>query len=97
MKIIARPMGTNKTKELLELADANDGLVLTCEKHALQVKAEAYGLHNLTIIDWFDLFEGEYPADKHDLYIHKTGATLAEYFTANFDLDLQCMSITMEE
>ena len=97
MKVIARPCGTNKTKELLEMADKNDGIVLTSEKRALQVKAEAYGFHNLTIIDWFDLFESEYPADKHDLYIHKTGDTLSEYFSANFDLDLRAISVTMEE
>ena len=97
MEIIARPAGTNKTKELLEMANKNDGVVLTSEKRALQVKADAYGFENITIIDWFDLFEANYPADKHSLYIHKIGDTLAEYFSANFDLDLKAISVTMEE
>lgn len=96
MKVIARPIGTNKTKELLELADKNDGLVLTTTKRALKVKADAYGLTNLIIVDPTDLVEQNYPEDK-PLYIHKAADVLKEFFKTYFDLELEGFSVTMEE
>ncbi len=96
MKVIARPIGTNKTRELLELADKNDGMVLTTTKRALKVKAESYGFTNLTIVDPTDLVEQNYPEDK-PLYIHKTADVLAEFFKTYFDLELDGFSVTMEE
>ena len=44
MKVIARPVGTGKTKELLMAAQAANGLVLTGNKRGLQAKAQAYGI-----------------------------------------------------
>ena len=44
MKVIARPVGTGKTKELLMAAQAADGIVLTSNKRGLQAKAQAYGI-----------------------------------------------------
>ena len=96
MKVIARPIGTNKTKELLELANENDGLVLTTTKRALKVKAESYGFTNLTIVDPVDLVEQNYPEDR-PLYIHKAADVLAEFFKTYFDLELNGFSVTMEE
>ena len=96
MKVIARPIGTNKTKELLELAEENDGLVLTTEKRALKVKADAYGFKNLTIVDPVDLVEQNYPEDK-PLYIHNAADVLKEFFKTYFDLELEGFSVTMEE
>ena len=96
MKVIARPIGTNKTKELLELANKNDGLILTTTKRALKVKADAYGFTNLTIVDPVDLVEQNYPEDK-PLYIHKAADVLKEFFKTYFDLELEGFSITMEE
>lgn len=96
MKVIARPVGTNKTKELLELANENDGLVLTTTKRALKVKADAYGFTELTIVDPTDLVEQNYPEDK-PLYIHKAADVLKEFFKTYFDLELEGFSVTMEE
>lgn len=44
MKIIARGRGTGKTKELLQDAFKENGQVLSCNKRALQAKADSYGL-----------------------------------------------------
>ena len=96
MKVIARPIGTNKTRELLELANENDGMILTTTKRALKVKAESYGFMNLTIVDPTDLVEQNYPEDK-PLYIHKAAEVLKEFFKTYFDLELEGFSVTMEE
>ena len=96
MKVIARPVGTNKTRELLEMANENDGLVLTTEKRALKVKADAYGFTNLTIVDPVDLVEQNYPED-HPLYIHKASDVIQEFFKTYVDLELEGFSVTMEE
>ena len=96
MKVIARPVGTNKTKELLELAEENDGLVLTTTKRALRVKADSYGLTNLTIVDPTALVEQNYPEDT-PLYIHKAADVLKEFFKTYFDLELEGFSVTLEE
>lgn len=96
MKVIARPMGTNKTKELLEMAYNNNGIVLTTTKRALKVKAESYGFEDLPIVDPNDLVEQNYPEDK-PLYIHKAADVLKEFFKTYFDLDLEGFSVTMEE
>jgi len=96
MKVIARPMGTNKTHELLEMANNNDGMVLTTTKRALKVKAEAYGFTDLVIVDPTDLVEQNYPEDK-PLYIHKAADVLKEFFKTYFDLELEGFSVTMEK
>lgn len=44
MKVIARPMGTGKTEELLRLAAKDKALVLTDNKSELQSKANEYGI-----------------------------------------------------
>ena len=69
MKIIARPRGTGKTRELLEYAATHNGQILTTDKRALQVKANAYGI-NVEIIEPYDFFEGDYNTDKF-IYVHK--------------------------
>lgn len=70
MKVIARPVGTGKTKELLQYAADHNGQVLTTDKRALQVKAKSYGI-NVGIIDLYDyLYDDNYDHDKY-LYIHK--------------------------
>lgn len=70
MLTIARPMGTGKTKELLEYAAEHNGQVLTTDKRALQVKAKAYGI-DVPIFDLYDYFEAdEYDHDKY-IYVHK--------------------------
>lgn len=96
MKVIARPIGTGKTRELMEMALEADGIILTTNKRALQVKAEAYGFDSLYIIDLNDLLYGEFDATK-PLFVHKLDDVMQEYFKQDFNLDLQGFSVRMEE
>ena len=96
MKVIARPIGTGKTKELMEMALEADGIILTTNKRALQVKAEAYGFDSLYIIDLNDLLYGEFD-DAKPLFVHKLDDVMQEYFKQDFNLDLQGFSVRMEE
>ena len=96
MKIIARPMGTGKTKELMDMALEADGIILTTNKRALRVKAEAYGFDSLCIIDLDDLYHGDYDSAK-PLFIHKLEDVASEYLLAECNLNLQGFSVRMEE
>ena len=95
MKVIARPVGTGKTKELLMLAQAANGLVLTTNKRALQEKARAYGIPEIEIVDLHDLIYGNYTKDK-TLYVHKLDDVMEAYFSADFGLKLGAYSVAME-
>jgi len=94
MKVIARPLGTGKTKELMDMALEADGIILTTNKRALQVKAEAYGFDSLCIIDLDDLLYGNYD-DTKPLFVHKLDDVMQEYFKVDFNLDLQGFSVRM--
>lgn len=95
MKVIARPLGTGKTKELMDMALEADGIILTTNKRALQVKAEAYGYDSLCIIDLTDLMYEEFDSTK-PLFVHKLDDVMQEYFKAEFNLDLNGFSVRME-
>lgn len=96
MKVIARPIGTGKTRELLETALENDGIVLTTNKRALMEKAKAYGLDDICIVDWADLLYNDYDHDK-PLYVNKLDDAMEEYFKLDFGLKLAGYSVAMEE
>lgn len=96
MKIIARPLGTGKTKELMDAALEADGIILTTNKRALRVKAESYGFDSLEIIDINDLYEGNYDENK-PLFVHKLEDVMEEYFRMEFGLALAGFSVRMEE
>ena len=95
MKVIARPVGTGKTKELLNEAQAKNGTVLTLNKRALQEKARAYGIPQIDIVDWNDLIYGNFDRGK-PLYVHKLDDVMKEYFLADFGTNLAGYSIAME-
>lgn len=94
MKVIARPLGTGKTKELMEMASAANGTILTINKRALQVKAAAYGFDSLDIIDIEDLIYGNYNNTK-PLFVHKLDDVMQEFFKTDFDLNLQGFSVRL--
>ena len=96
MKVIARPIGTGKTKELMDAAVEADGIILTCNKRALQAKARAYGFDSLHIVDWADLIYGNYDSTK-PLFIHKLDDVCESYLLDDFGLKLAGYSIAMEE
>ncbi len=95
MKVIARPVGTGKTRELLDAAQAVGGTVLTLNKRALQEKARAYGIPEISIVDWNDLIYGNFDKDK-PLYVHKLDDVMKEYFWDDFGVNLEGYSIAME-
>lgn len=83
MKVIARPVGTGKTRELLMDAYLDHAQVLTTNKRALQAKADAYQIPDLKIIDWHDMIYGNFDA-KVPLYINKAEDVLQELFDSDY-------------
>lgn len=96
MKVIARPVGTGKTKELLFAAQSADGIVLTGNKRGLQAKAQAYGIPKVEIVDWDDLIYGRVDTTK-PLFVHKLDDVMHEYFWDDFGLKLEGYSVAMED
>lgn len=97
MKIIARPQGTGKTREFLTEAYVNRAQVLTTNKRALQSKADAYQIPDVSIIDWNDMMYGNYDKDK-PLYIHKVADVIQELLDHDFEgLKLDGMTVTLED
>lgn len=96
MKVIARPVGTGKTKELMDAVLEADGILLTTNKRALTAKAQAYGFDSLDIVDWADLLYGNYDNSK-PLFVNKLDDTMAEYFKKDFGLTLCGYSVATEE
>ena len=86
MKVIARPRGTNKTKQLIDDAIYMNAQILTTNKRALQQKIKAYGRpETITVLELSDLIYGNYDKDK-PLFIHKMEDVMSEYFKSDFDL-----------
>lgn len=96
MKVIARPVGTGKTKELIAAASEAGGLILTTNKRALRAKAEAYGYVGLEIIELGDLIYGNYTEEK-PLFVHKLDDVMERYFKQDFDLELRGYSVALED
>lgn len=96
MKVIARPVGTGKTKELMDAALEADGIILTTNKRALAAKAQAYGFESINIIDLADLLYGNFDSTK-PLFIHKLDDVAEEYISKDFGLKLAGYSVRMEK
>jgi len=92
MKVIAKPRGTGKTRELLTEAALNGGQILTINKRALQNKADAYGMPDVPILDWEDMMNDDYYINK-PLYIHKADEVFQQLFKEDFELKLEGMSV----
>ena len=97
MKVIARPVGTGKTRELLMAAYLDHAQVLTTNKRALQAKADAYQIPDVKIIDWHDMMYGNFDI-KTPLYINKAEDVLQELFATDYNgVKIAGMSLRMEE
>ena len=83
MKVIARPMGTGKTKELLQYAADHNGQVLTTNKRALKVKADSYNI-NVPIIDLDDFAYGNFDDNKL-FFVHKIEDVLQQCMEHTID------------
>ena len=86
MKVIVRPIGTGKTKELFQAAATQSATILTENKRALQVKAESYGYPMLNIIDYKDLEDGNYYLGE-TIFIHKAENFLKWKFYKDYGLE----------
>lgn len=96
MKVIARPVGTGKTKELMDAVVEADGMLLTTNKRALAAKAQAYGFDSIDIVDWNDLLYGNYDESK-PLFVNKLDDAMVAYFKWAFELELCGYSVATEE
>ena len=96
MKVIAKPRGTGKTRELFALAAQNNGQVLTTNKRAMRAKADNYGWYDLSILDWNDLLYGEYDKNK-PLYIDNAEDVFAELLDNDFELKLEGLNVNLED
>ena len=96
MKVIARPMGTGKTRELLTQAYIDRAQVLTTNKRALQAKADAYMIPDVLIVDWDDMMNDNYDKSR-PLYIHKITDVMEELFAHDFGIKLEGFTITLED
>jgi hypothetical protein len=94
MKVIARPMGTGKTEELLRSAAKDKALVLAENKAELQAKANAYGI-TVQVVDWDDIVSTDYGPEV-PLYIHRMDDVIKHYFEEDYGLNLKGYSIRME-
>lgn len=93
MKVIARPMGTSKTEELLRLAANDKALVFAENKAELQEKANAYGII-VQVVDWDDIYNNDY--GEIPMYIHRMDDVVKHYFEEDYGLKLKGYSIRME-
>ena len=93
MKVIARPMGTGKTEELLRLAAEDKALVFAENKAELQEKANTYGII-VQVVDWDDMYHNNY--NDMPMYIHRMDDVVKHFFEEDFKLKLKGYSIRME-
>ena len=93
MKVIARPMGTGKTEELLRLAAEDKALVFAENKAELQEKANIYGI-TVQIVDWDDILSTDYSGIP--IYIHRMDDVIKHFFEEDYGLKLNGYSIRME-
>ena len=94
MKVIARPMGTGKTEELLRLAAEDKALVFAENKAELQAKANAYGI-TVQVVDFDDIVHTYYGEDV-PIYIHRMDNFVKHYFAEDYGFQLKGYSIRME-
>ena len=93
MNVLAGPRGSKKSWKLLKDCSDNNGVILTLDKRALQVKAESYGFKDIKIIDLedFDSYDENKP-----LYIHKAD-NLLEELMKQFGFTVNEIMVTTEE
>lgn len=93
---LVRAAGTGKTQELLTEASKHDGIILTKDRAALEVKAKAYGFYHLNIIDYYDLINGNYKYDQ-DVYVVNADDFLEAFLLDYFKLQCKGITVRVEE
>lgn len=95
MKVIARPMGTGKTEELLRSAAEDKALVFAENKTELQEKANAYGI-TVQVIDWDDVMNTSY-GENVPIYIYKMDEFVRNFLMEDYGLNLVGYSVRTED
>ena len=96
MKVIARPVGTGKTRELIETAAKENGIVLTTNRAALRTKAIAYGYPDVEIVDMGNVIYGNFSPNKK-VYIHKMDDLVQDFLWHEYGLELNGYSVALED
>ena len=77
--------GSGKTSRLMLLAKEHDGVLVCSNPHAMEKKAEAYGLTGFEIISYYDYLQHNYPMGKEvfidelDMFVKSLGNKLNGY------------------
>lgn len=96
MIAIINGRGSGKAKQLLTAAhEAGNSIVLTQDKRALQVKAHSYGFNDITIIDYEDLKNDNYPFGAK-LFVHNGDKLLQYLLDTYYGLNLVSFTATTE-
>lgn len=95
MKIIVRGRDSGKAKELLAYARANNAAVLTQDKRSFQVKADGYGYHDITILDYQDLQDDNYDLNT-PIVIHNGDKVLYTLMDKYYGLSVKGFTATEE-
>lgn len=96
MITIIRGRDSGKARELLEAARDLDACILTLDKRAFQVKAQAYGYDDITIIDTEDLLNHNYDPSQ-DILLHQGDKLLKWLFGYFYGLNVCGFSATEGE
>ena len=94
MLAIIRNRDTGKAHQLLAAARENNAFIITQDKRAFQVKAHSYGFDDVPIVDYQDMTNNEYPANK-SVMIHN-GDKMLKWFLERFGLELVGYSATVD-
>lgn len=96
MKTIIRQRDSGKAKDLLQYASENNAIVVSGDKRAFKVKAESYGIDNVEIIDYNDLWEDNFDATR-PLVIHNGDKMLKWMIDKFFNATVIGMSATVSK
>lgn len=87
---------SGKTKKLLQAAHENNGIIITQDKRAFQVKARSYGYSDVKIFDYNDLAQDNYPLDA-PVFIHNGDKMLYWILDKYYNLNLMGFTATVED
>ena len=93
MNIIIRERETGKAREILELARANNAIVVTPDPRAFRVKANSYGYNDIIITGYDDLQNGEMP--EKPLLLHNLDKVLNNIIQSYYNIKTPIIGVSM--
>ena len=97
MKTVIRQRDSGKAQELFKLAREEQALIVTQNKRALRVKANALGFEDIEIVDFADLANENYAQINSKVIIHNADKWIEEIFFNTYGLDVIGFSATEGE